>query len=96
MKFKDSLKVLGTASVYFFAIIFIIAVTIGAIRTCNKPIEELPSPVERKVIDSLSNANKVLIIEVDELDSIKNAEIVEVKSLDNDSTLKLFYQLIRE
>lgn len=36
-----------------------------------------------------------LKIEVDNLDSIKNAKVIEVKALDNDSTVKLFYQLIK-
>ena len=29
-------------------------------------------------------------------DSIKDAEIIEVSSLDNDSTVKLFYKLVKE
>lgn len=53
------------------------------------------SPVEGMVkIDSISEDNNKLIIEVNNLDSIKDAKTIEVKSLDNDSTLKLFYQLI--
>ena len=39
--------------------------------------------------------NDSLRIEVDNLDSIKNAKVIEVKTLDNDSTVKLFYQLIK-
>ena len=39
--------------------------------------------------------NDSLKIEVDNLDSIKNAKVIEVKTLDNDSTIKLFYQLIK-
>ena len=39
--------------------------------------------------------NDSLKIEVDNLDSIKNAKVIEVKTLDNDSTVKLFYQLIK-
>lgn len=39
--------------------------------------------------------NDSLRIEVDNLDSIKNAKIIEVKTLDNDSTVKLFYKLIK-
>ena len=39
--------------------------------------------------------NDSLRIEVDNLDSIKNAKVIEVKALDNDSTIKLFYQLIK-
>lgn len=39
--------------------------------------------------------NDSLRIEVDNLDSIKNAKVIEVKTLDNDSTIKLFYKLIK-
>ena len=41
----------------------------------------------------LQKHNDSLRIEVDNLDSIKNAKVIEVKTLDNDSTVKLFYQL---
>lgn len=51
-------------------------------------------PVESSKIDSITKDNDKLIIEVEHLDSIKNAKFIEIKSLDNDSTLKLFYQLI--
>ena len=50
---------------------------------------------ENNKVDSIIKVNKTLIIEVNNLDSIKNAEIIKVKSLDNDSTIKLFYKLIR-
>lgn len=39
--------------------------------------------------------NDSLRIKVDNLDSIKNAKVIEVKALDNDSTVKLFYKLIK-
>ena len=39
--------------------------------------------------------NDSLKIEVNNLDSIKNAKVIEVKTLDNDSTIKLFYKLIK-
>ena len=44
---------------------------------------------------ALQKHNDSLKIEVDNLDSIKNAKVIEVKTLDNDSTVKLFYQLIK-
>lgn len=47
-------------------------------------------------VDSIKKENDKLILEVNNLDSLKNAKIIEVKSLDNDSTVKLFYKLIRE
>ena len=52
------------------------------------------SPVGSSKIDSIVKDNDKLIIEVKHLDSIKNAKSIEIKSLDNDSTLRLFYQLI--
>ena len=52
------------------------------------------SPVESSKIDSITKDNNKLIIEVEHLDSIKNAKSIEIKNLDNDSTLMLFYQLI--
>lgn len=49
--------------------------------------------VEQNV--EIQKHNDSLKIEVDNLDSIKNAKVIEVKTLDNDSTIKLFYQLIK-
>lgn len=43
----------------------------------------------------LQKHNDSLRIKVDNLDSIKDAKVIEVKTLDNDSTVKLFYQLIK-
>jgi hypothetical protein len=43
----------------------------------------------------LQKHNDSLRIKVDNLDSIKNAKVIEVKALDNDSTVKLFYKLIK-
>ena len=49
--------------------------------------------VEQNV--EIQKHNDSLRIEVDNLDSIKNAKVIEVQTLDNDSTVKLFYQLIK-
>ena len=43
----------------------------------------------------LQKHNDSLKIEINNLDSIKNAKVIEVKTLDNDSTIKLFYKLIK-
>lgn len=57
----------------------------------NKPIR----PVEEIAkADSLVKVNDSIKIVVNNLDSIKDAKIIEVQTLDNDSTLKLFYELI--
>ena len=43
----------------------------------------------------LQKHNDSLKLKVNNLDSIKNAKVIEVKTLDNDSTIKLFYKLIK-
>ena len=68
-----------------FIAIFILCLVFGGIKTCSnsfKKDEKVSTPVERYEIDSISKENNKLII--------------EVKSLDNDSTLRLFYELIRK
>ena len=44
--------------------------------------------------DSIIKVNDSIKIKVEQLDSIKDAKIIEVQTLDNDSTIKLFYKLI--
>lgn len=60
----------------------------------HKANSTISSPVEMISIDSLNNTNKDIYNKIKQLDSIKNEKVIEVKSLDNDSTLRLFYQLI--
>ena len=82
-----------------FIIIFVLYLVFGGIKACSnsfKKDEEVSIPVERYEIDSISKENNKLIIKIESLDSIKNEKVSEVKSLDNDSTLRLFYELIRK
>lgn len=81
-----------------FGIIFILCLIIGGLKICYnsfKKDKKISSPVERSEIDSITKENDNLIIEVESLDSIKNEKVTEIESLDNDSTLRLFYKLIR-
>ena len=48
------------------------------------------------VTDSIIKVNDSIKIKIEHLDSIKNAKVIEVQTLDNDSTLKLFYKLVSE
>lgn len=55
------------------------------------------TPVENNtIIDSLKTVNDSIKIKVEKLDSIKDAKVIEVSTLDNDSTLRLFYKLVSE
>ena len=72
--------------------IFFFAIGIGVGRctkdTTNPPVEEIIKA------DSIVKVNDSIKIKVEQLDSIKDAKIIEVQTLDNDSTVKLFYELI--
>lgn len=76
-------------------IVLIITLFLGyCINTCvsyNKIIND-----NKNSIDSVKAINKEYKNQLNKLDSIKDAEIIEVKTLDNDSTVKFFYRLIRE
>ena len=66
----------------------------GCIDTCVSYNERIDN--NKHIIDSIKTVNKEYKNKLNKLDSIKDAEIIEVKALDNDSTVKLFYRLIRE
>lgn len=78
----------GCVILLIFTFVVIASIIIGSYyyRKTNNIIE--PNVEIQKHNDSLK-------IKVDNLDSIKNAKVIEVKTLDNDSTVKLFYQLIK-
>lgn len=52
--------------------------------------------IKEENITTLTEHKDSIKITINNLDSIKNAKIIEVSGLDNDSTIKLFYQLISE
>ena len=78
----------GYVILLVFTFVIIASIIIGSYyhRKINNIIE--PNVEIQKHNDSLK-------IKVDNLDSIKNAKVIEVKALDNDSTVKLFYKLIK-
>ena len=75
---------------------FVIGMFCGVLL-CNTQRYKDSTPVENNtVIDSLTKVNDSIKLKVEYLDSIKDAKIIEVSTLDNDSTLKLFYKLVSE
>lgn len=81
---KDIIK-----SVLIFFVFGIVIIAIMSLIDNKKTYTVVEQNVE------IQKHNDSLRIEVDNLDSIKNAKVIEVKTLDNDSTVKLFYQLIK-
>lgn len=53
-------------------------------------------PVIEPKVESLTEKNDSLKITISNLDSIKNAKIIEINTLSDDSTIKLFYELLNE
>ena len=80
----------GKGCVIFVVLVVALCVSIAI---CDYHHKKNNNIIETDV--ELQKHNDSLRIEVDNLDSIKNAKVIEVKTLDNDSTVKLFYQLIK-
>lgn len=78
-----------------FIMVCVISFCVGVFTGVNYKNSKSTRPVEEIVkADSIIKVNDSIKIKVEKLDSIKNAKIIEVQTLDNDSTLKLFYELI--
>lgn len=91
---KDLKNALATFGLICWFIICIAG--IGAtIKGCKKVNNQTPRRGNVN-IDSITTANDSIKIEVKSLDSVKNAKVIEVISLDNDSSIKLFYKLVSE
>ena len=80
----------GKGCIIFVVLVVALCVSIAI---CDYHRKKNNNIIETDV--ELQKHNDSLRIEVDNLDSIKNAKVIEVKTLDNDSTVKLFYQLIK-
>lgn len=91
MRIKDSFE---TGLSYSLLIMFFIFLFIGLIKTCKPVTSHTTSPVESVIIDSLKEDNAIIENKIDSIDSIINNDIYEIKNISNDSTLKLFYELI--
>ena len=96
---NDPEKVVTSSLISIIVALVILAGTIFGYIAIYKHYTEDKNIVTSSTIeyvDSIKKENDKFILEVNNLDSLKNAEIIEVKSLDNDSTVKLFYKLICE
>lgn len=77
---------------------FVVVLVLTFVIFCSMVIGKYYHTKNNNIIEQnieLQKHNDSLRIKVDNLDSIKNAKVIEVKALDNDSTIKLFYQLIK-
>ena len=85
------------AGFILIAMIIVIVFSIAGILLYHLfNLEHKPPLEESNEIDSLITVNDSIKLKVQSLDSIKNAKVIEVISLDNDSSIKLFYELVSE
>ena len=49
-----------------------------------------------KSLETIENQNKNTKLDINKLDSVQNEEIEKAKIVNNDSALRMFYQLIRK
>ena len=77
------------------AVIVIFTSIIGVFAIINS-CENNQTTKDNKIIENTKHANDSIRIELKRIDKDKNEKIIEVKGLNNDSTYKLFKQLIAE
>lgn len=75
----------------FIVVIFIVVIICGKCENTHEP-----TTTQHINVDSLLNTNDSIKVVITYIDSVKNEEIQQVLKLDNDSTLELFKQLVRE
>ena len=77
---------------------YLVLLAVVIIYSYSRKIINNEDTVKENIIisDSIIRVNDSIKIKVEHLDSIKNAKVIEVQTLDNDSTLKLFYKLVSE
>ena len=77
---------------------YLVIIAVVVIYSYGRKIINNEENIKENVIttDSIIKVNDSIKIKVEHLDSIKNAKVIEVQTLDNDSTLKLFYELVSE
>lgn len=73
-----------------FAVIIIVISIVCAANYYHKKNNNI---IEKDI--ELQKHNDSLNLKVNNLDSIKNAKVLEVEVLDDDSTISLFYNLIK-
>lgn len=89
------MKYIGDIIVILFIIVVFVFALIGiecifGERGNRPPVEGI------ELVDSLTTANDSIKLKINNLDSLKNAKVIEVYTLDSDSVVKLFYKLVKE
>lgn len=91
---KKFVEKAGTILIVELTVVLILVLA-GIIFKAEKDTDIIIKNAELDIDDKIK-ANDSIKLEVENINKIKDAEIIEVSSLDNDSTVKLFYKLVKE
>lgn len=83
-------------SIVFSIIAFGFGILLGYINFKPTNNTNVPTPVEKEIIDTLYITRDNIITKVKYLDNIKHDTIKKVYNLDDSTTLQLFLQLVSE
>lgn len=91
---KKFVEKAGTILIIELTVVLILVLA-GIIFKTEKDTDVIIKNAELDIDDKIK-ANDSIKLEIENINKIKDAEIIEVSSLDNDSTVKLFYKLVKE
>lgn len=91
---KKFVEKAGTILIIELTVVLILVLA-GIIFKAEKDTDVIIKNVELDIDDKIK-ANDSIKLEIENINKIKDAEVIEISSLDNDSTVKLFYKLVKE
>lgn len=91
---KKFVEKAGTILIIELTVVLILVLA-GIIFKTEKDTDVIIKNAELDIDDKIK-ANDSIKLEIENINKIKDAEVIEISSLDNDSTVKLFYKLVKE
>ena len=91
---KKFVEKTGTILIVELTVVLILVLA-GIIFKAEKDTDIIIKNAELDIDDKIKT-NDSIKLEIENINKIKDAEVIEISSLDNDSTVKLFYKLVKE
>ena len=91
---KKFVEKAGTILIIELTVVLILVI-VGIVFKVEKDTDIIINNAELDIDDKIKT-NDSIKLEIENINKIKDAEVIEISSLDNDSTVKLFYKLVKE
>ena len=91
---KKFVEKAGTILIVELTVVLILVLA-GIIFKAEKDTDVIIKNAELDIDDKIKT-NDSIKLEIENINKIKDAEVIEISSLDNESTVKLFYKLVKE